>query len=224
MRNELEPAAAALGVALDDDAWQRLEQLVALWQRYGKAVNLVGAVTRDALAGHIGEAFATVACASRLVPLGASTRWIDVGSGGGFPGLVVAAITPCDLVLVEPRQKRASFLELALSTIGRKAVVSRARIERATWNENPVERGILRWVRAFSVASSRAVFAPEQWLAIGDNLVMEGGAVLAHAHRGVHAIGERAADAVAEHGAFATLGFRVRGGVPRGTSPTKTPG
>ena len=200
MRNELESAAAALGVAVDDDAWACLEQLVALWQRYGKAVNLVGAVTRDALAGHIGEAFATVACARQLVALDPSTRWIDVGSGGGFPGLVVAAITPCDLVLVEPRQKRASFLELALSTIGRKAVVSRARIERATWNENSTEREIPRWKNGFSIATSRAVFAPQEWLAIGDNLVMTGGAVLAHAHRGMHAVADRALRAFGRHG------------------------
>lgn len=38
--------------------------------------------------------------------------WLDIGSGGGFPGLVVALLAPDRrVILVEPRRKRATFLQ-----------------------------------------------------------------------------------------------------------------
>jgi len=46
-----------------------------------------------------------------LLPLPPSAQLIDVGSGAGFPGLVLAAARPSLTVqLIEPRQKRAAFL------------------------------------------------------------------------------------------------------------------
>ncbi|MFA6124804.1 MAG: 16S rRNA (guanine(527)-N(7))-methyltransferase RsmG [Sphingomonas sp.] len=36
--------------------------------------------------------------------------WIDIGSGAGFPGLVIAALTDRSVWLVEPRKRRAEFL------------------------------------------------------------------------------------------------------------------
>jgi 16S rRNA (guanine527-N7)-methyltransferase len=229
MRARLEAAAATLGIAVDDAGWARLAQLVALWRRYGRAVNLVGATSEDAIAAHVEEALVTLACASRAVPLGPGTGWIDVGSGGGFPGLVVAAFTPCALHLVEPRQKRAAFLELALSTIGKQAVVSRARIDGATWNQSASEQE-LDWIKGpYWIATSRATFAPDAWLALGEKLVTNGGVVIAHVPRDCRDVAGRAPDVHVIGSASAALGFRVdrkhevdppsmRGGdVPRGT-------
>jgi len=43
----------------------------------------------------------------------------DVGSGGGFPGLVIAAVRPeCEVHLVEPLRKRASLLEEIAAALG----------------------------------------------------------------------------------------------------------
>ena len=39
-----------------------------------------------------------------------SDAWLDIGSGAGFPGLVVAALSERDVWMVEPRRKRADFL------------------------------------------------------------------------------------------------------------------
>src|SRR5687767_1639503 len=40
-------------------------------------------------------------------------RWIDVGSGAGFPGVVLAACFPeSSFVLLEPQRRRAAFLEM----------------------------------------------------------------------------------------------------------------
>lgn len=44
--------------------------------------------------------------------------WLDVGSGAGFPGLVLAILTRSQHVLVEPRRRRAEFLEQAAKSLG----------------------------------------------------------------------------------------------------------
>jgi 16S rRNA (guanine527-N7)-methyltransferase len=48
----------------------------------------------------------------KLAPAGAK-QWIDVGTGGGFPGMVVALLFDGKVALVEPRRRRADFLERA---------------------------------------------------------------------------------------------------------------
>lgn len=59
-------------------------------------------------------------------------RWVDVGSGAGFPGLVLACAFPeTSFLLLEPQQRRAGFLELQVMTLGLAMVgVERTRIER----------------------------------------------------------------------------------------------
>jgi 16S rRNA (guanine527-N7)-methyltransferase len=53
----------------------------------------------------------------RLAPEGWE-RWIDVGTGGGFPGLAIAACVGGEMILVEPRKRRAAFLESAAADLG----------------------------------------------------------------------------------------------------------
>ena len=49
----------------------------------------------------------------------AGERWIDVGSGAGFPGLVLGCAYPqTDFVLSEPQQRRAGFLDLQITRLG----------------------------------------------------------------------------------------------------------
>ena len=187
--------AQTLGVPLDERALDRLMALCSLWLRYGRAMNLVGARDEASLLPHLGDGLATVACAQRCLPLTEQTRWLDVGSGGGFPALIVAAVTPCALTLVEPRQKRASFLELALGSIVDNGRVIRARADDVTWDENASEHERGRYKASFSVATSRAVFAPDAWLEFGEKLVMDGGVLLAHLRADVDALAGRARDA-----------------------------
>jgi len=180
MRARLEAIAAELGVELGADAVDRLLELVGLWRAYAPAINLVGAHDEASMVAHVADGLATVACAAKLVALVEPTTWLDVGSGAGLPGLVVAATTPCRLALVEPRHRRAAFLELALATIGREVPVIRARIDDRTWTEIHAKQEISAAISQICVASARAVMAPEEWLALGDKLVMDGGVVIAH--------------------------------------------
>ncbi|WP_404373237.1 16S rRNA (guanine(527)-N(7))-methyltransferase RsmG [Sphingomonas sp. MMS24-J45] len=50
--------------------------------------------------------------------------WIDIGSGAGFPGLVIAALRKQPIYLVEPRRKRADFLQDAANRLGLSAHVT----------------------------------------------------------------------------------------------------
>ena len=57
--------------------------------------------------------------AAQLVPLApAEGLWIDIGSGAGLPGLVAAILRPEPTVLVEPRRRRADFLERCVARLG----------------------------------------------------------------------------------------------------------
>ena len=44
--------------------------------------------------------------------------WLDIGSGAGLPGLVIAILTEGPMTLVEPRRLRADFLQRAVDELG----------------------------------------------------------------------------------------------------------
>ena len=92
--------------------------------------------------------------------------WVDVGSGAGFPGLVLACCFPeARFTLVEPQRRRAGFLELQLHQLG----LTNAEVlaARATDLE-PI----------FDVATARALAEPLLALEVLKSLVKPDGAVL----------------------------------------------
>jgi 16S rRNA (guanine(527)-N(7))-methyltransferase RsmG len=113
-RAHLEALGLAGGAA---DALERYLDLLAGWS---SRVNLTGARTpaeRVAL---------LVAPVLPAVPLPAPGRLIDVGSGNGSPGLVLAVLRPdLQVTLLEPRQKRWAFLREAARAAGRPDVTVR---------------------------------------------------------------------------------------------------
>ena len=142
-----------------------LDALIARILRYGRAMNLSGARSADALEAHVREAVAGVLCVETLFGrrLSAGERWLDVGSGGGLPGLVVAVCSAASLTLVEPRAKRASFLESSAAVLGRRdAVVQRVRMEASAWADL-VEPASIPGPGHWDVMTARAVWAPELW-------------------------------------------------------------
>jgi 16S rRNA (guanine527-N7)-methyltransferase len=61
----------------------------------------------------------------RLAPVHWKT-WLDIGTGAGFPGMIVSILCDTPVTMVEPRRRRAEFLAHAASTLGLKNVVIRA--------------------------------------------------------------------------------------------------
>ena len=109
VREALRAGAAALGVDLEDRALDRLERFLDELERWNARSNLVGDHDRRTLAErHLVDSLAAVPA---LRGLGTGLRIADVGSGAGLPGVPLAIVLqPREMVLVEPRRKRASFL------------------------------------------------------------------------------------------------------------------
>lgn len=92
------------------DRLYRYHQLLGDWQA---RINLVGPAT-------LGEIwsrhFADSAQLTRLAAAGA--RWVDIGSGAGFPGMVIAAMDWGQVTLLESIQKKVKFLEAVREELG----------------------------------------------------------------------------------------------------------
>ncbi len=94
----------------------------------------------------------------------ASGRVADLGSGAGFPGLVLAVAMPeLDFTLVEPREKRGAFLNQVIGTAG---------ISNARWVNTRAEDSTLG---QFDLVVSRATFPPPQLLSIAQQLMSKDG-------------------------------------------------
>jgi 16S rRNA (guanine527-N7)-methyltransferase len=106
----------------------RLDRFVALLLDWQRRINLIAASTEAKLwTRHIADSL-------QLLPLAShARRWVDLGSGGGFPGLVIACALAetkgAEVHLVESNAKKAAFLREAARATGAPAVVHAARIE-----------------------------------------------------------------------------------------------
>ncbi len=120
-------AALAL-VPVSRETLGRLDRFVATLLAWQKRINLIAPAS-------VGEIWTRhVADSLQLLPLAPAARvWLDLGSGGGFPGLMIAcalADTPAARVhLVESTGKKAAFLREAVRVTGAPAIVHQARIE-----------------------------------------------------------------------------------------------
>lgn len=105
---------------------QTYAELLRKWQR---SINLVGRSTlADLERRHLDDSLQLLP----LLPAGARTL-IDLGSGAGFPGLVIAAERPdLAVTLVEADQRKAAFLIEVARTIAPNAIVKAVRIEALT--------------------------------------------------------------------------------------------
>jgi 16S rRNA G527 N7-methylase RsmG len=207
-RAELQAWTESVGLAVSDEAWARLERLIGLWQQYGRAINLVGSTDRGALVEHVQEGLQCVACAERVGAVDEGCCWVDVGSGGGLPGLVVAAVRTCEVVLIEPRERRAAFLDLALAAVGGgKGRVIRARWSVSTWREEVLGKVGLRAEDRFFVLSSRAVFSPEEWVRRSAEAEFPRGVVLCHVDLGVEDVGGRVPEVMVRGSRWSVMGI-----------------
>ena len=120
------------------------------------------------------------AAVAELVPHPCSV--IDLGSGAGLPGIVLAMLLPdCELVLLEPMARRFVFLEECVRALGlRNAVVHRGRAEDVA--------GRL----VADVVTARAVAPLERLAGLALGLTVPGGLVLAMKGAGAAAEIERA--------------------------------
>jgi 16S rRNA (guanine527-N7)-methyltransferase len=102
----------ALGLSLSDEQVQRLLGYVALIQKWNKVYNLTALRDpADMLTHHLLDSLTAVAPLSRHTQ-GQSIKVLDVGSGGGLPGVVLAICMPeLNVTCVDTVAKKAAFVQ-----------------------------------------------------------------------------------------------------------------
>ena len=100
----------------DDAAFARLERLALALVAENERQNLVSAASLGSLwQRHIADSAQLLS----HVPRETSSPWLDLGTGAGFPGLVIAALRPeLRVVMVESRPLRAVWLEQMREALG----------------------------------------------------------------------------------------------------------
>jgi len=113
MREILIEKASKIGIVLDELAIDRLMKYQELLLFYNKQFNLT-AITDpyEVIIKH----FIDSMTAMDYIPSGSSV--VDVGTGAGFPGMVIAIISPsCNVTLIDSLKKRVNFLEEVIRSL-----------------------------------------------------------------------------------------------------------
>ncbi|UDL87411.1 16S rRNA (guanine(527)-N(7))-methyltransferase RsmG [Mesorhizobium sp. PAMC28654] len=110
------------------ETFDRLVAFEEMFQKWNRRINLVAPSTL----GHVWERhILDSAQLARIEPL--ATRWVDLGSGGGFPGLILAFLLAerdgASIDLVESNRKKASFLQSVVGQFNLPARVVARRID-----------------------------------------------------------------------------------------------
>ena len=108
----LRAGAQALGLVLSNEQFQRLLDYTALIQKWNKVYNLTALRDpSDLLTHHLLDSLTAIAPLSRHTQ-GQPTRVLDVGSGGGLPGVVLAICMPeLNVSCVDTVAKKAAFVQ-----------------------------------------------------------------------------------------------------------------
>jgi len=149
------PASARADVSRE--TFLKLERYVELLVDENMRQNLIARSTVSQVwTRHIVDSAQIVALAPQ-----ADSSWLDIGSGAGLPGMVIAILTEGPVTLVEPRKLRADFLDRAARELGlsHRVEVRAEKVERIAGS--------------FDVITARAVASLEVLLGISAHLSTE---------------------------------------------------
>lgn len=147
----------------------RLQIYVDLVLKWQPAQNLIAPSTiPDIWTRHVADSLQT----QWLLP--EARVWVDIGSGGGFPGIVTAILLADEpgahVHMIESNQRKAAFLRTALRETGSTGSVHPGRIESVAkeWRHGPVDAVsaralasldlLFRLSEPFTVTGAKAVF------------------------------------------------------------------
>ena len=187
----LSQGAERLGIVLGPEDYERLLVYCTELTKWSQRINLIARDTPEVqvIENHFLDSLT-------LLPLlrqeSLPVHLLDIGTGAGFPGLVLASVMPgAQFTLVEPRQKRVSFLRHLIRTLGlaNTAVVA-----------DRIEPHAAAWQGRFTHITSRAVAEPGVFLPLVRSLLTPEVKVILMLAR------EEALDGIAQN---ATEGWRL---------------
>lgn len=153
------------------ETFERLEAFEVVFRRWASRINLVAPSTlNDVWGRHILDS-------AQLLPLAENARgWADIGSGGGFPGAVLAILVEerpdSSIVLIESNGKKSAFLRNALAELAPRARIVPERAEVVIANE-----------KAPDIITARAVASLADLLSLTELWLMAGARALFHKGR-----------------------------------------
>jgi 16S rRNA (guanine(527)-N(7))-methyltransferase RsmG len=179
---------------------RRMERLAALIAFWGTRINLTAAPTNPReVAFHLLDSLAPIIFSGDDQLLyrafdDPGRQLLDLGSGAGFPGLVLAAASPASFTLVESRRKRSSFLGATAAEMGLKNVAVSQRLpilpqrgsssscERRDTTFSPTS-GIQKQAR-FDAVTARAFAAAPTFHSTAGSFLKPGGIAILYANPG----------------------------------------
>ncbi|MBV8056062.1 MAG: class I SAM-dependent methyltransferase, partial [Deltaproteobacteria bacterium] len=167
----------------------RIEQLSAIITLWGTRMNLTAQPDDpQELAFHIIDSLTPVIFADREELLGHAfregNRVLDLGSGAGFPALVLASASPASFTLIESRRKRASFLAVAAADIDLKnVIVESRRIKPEQARSSPSLEDIkAKGCDGFDVVTARSYAHPPTFYSVAASALRPSGIAVLYAN------------------------------------------
>jgi 16S rRNA (guanine527-N7)-methyltransferase len=195
----LEAGLRELGLTLGAGELAAIEGHARLLLAWTSAINLTAIREPAAVAtAHVVDSLAGVAV---LRDLGVD-RFVDLGSGGGYPGIPIGVALPAARgLLIDPVGKKARFLSTVIAAIGAQGRMEVAAVRAETLGADPRHRG--RW----PAVTARAVGSLPELVELAFPLLAPGGVLVAWKR------GDIAGELAAAESAAAALGggaFEVR--------------
>lgn len=177
LRSRLEHGAATVGVPLNPSQLDRLIAYMALIERWNRVYNLTALrQPTEMLSHHLLDSLTVVPSLQRhcahLIGERNVARLLDVGSGAGLPGVVLAIALPqLRVTCIDTVRKKASFIQQAASELGLQHLRSQhARVE--AWTGHAEEP-------KFDVVISRAFSSLDDFVGLTRHHMAAGGVWLA---------------------------------------------
>ena len=162
---------ADVGIELRPDALGAIDGHVRLLLAWTTAINLTAIrEPADVALGHVVDSLSALPLLRDRAP----RHLLDLGSGGGFPGLpLAAALRAVDVTLLEPVGKKARFLETVAEATGLADRVTVAALRAEQVAHDPARRG------GWDIVTARAVGSAADLVELGFPLLAPGGALVA---------------------------------------------
>lgn len=163
LQARLRQGFAVAGMPVDQGQLTQLAQLLTLLRQWSRRVNLTGLRTdADLVTKHVLDSAA-------VMPWVTGREIADLGTGAGFPGLVLAILAPGRrFTLIDSVAKKTAFVRAAVASLGLAGVeVVTARMES------------LPPTRRFDTVVSRAVASLDRLAALGMPYLRPGGRLVA---------------------------------------------